>query len=618
MSDLLSIARSGVTTYSRALEVVADNVANAGTPGHVRRLSTLGPTVVEGGIAPLEKDPLGSGGVRLVAITRAADALQTDTLRRAEGQVHALQSTSRWLAEVQGALSGANALDGPINGFFTSLSDLAADPTSNAVRATFLASAATVADRFNAMADSLQTIDSNLQLEARTQTKALTGLAKSLADVNTQMRRAAPGGKASVVLADERDRILSSMATYVTFEVTFDSRGQASVRVPDAGGPALVEGEVAHAASIRPDGGWLTLRIGDGGTAEMAAMTGGSLAGLSKARMQVSQAIDGVDMLADRIANEVNAVHMAGTDLLGNPGEPLFTTHKAFATSATANGGTARITTDLAPGATPSPLNLVHDGSQWILARDDLSASVSGSLPLTLDGVTVDLAGGTPRNGDLYTITTVAGARGIAAANLTPGQVAAASNWLGEAAGANTGSGTIAVRSAAAAVPPSTGPWAVSTLADGSLQLVDDLGTVLATGLPGDWLSGDGFAVRINGTPAEGDVFRVAPVGNGDGGNGNALALLALRDGVGPAGTIGDQQDLIVNRIAVPLHDVDLRLEVATANRDSIAENLNHSSGVDLNTEATEMLRLQQAYQANARIIQTARDTFDSILKATA
>jgi flagellar hook-associated protein 1 FlgK len=37
-------------------------------------------------------------------------------------------------------------------------------------------------------------------------------------------------------------------------------------------------------------------------------------------------------------------------------------------------------------------------------------------------------------------------------------------------------------------------------------------------------------------------------------------------------------------------------------------------SGVDLDTEAVDLLRYQQAYSASSRIIQVARDTFQSIL----
>jgi flagellar hook-associated protein 1 len=48
--------------------------------------------------------------------------------------------------------------------------------------------------------------------------------------------------------------------------------------------------------------------------------------------------------------------------------------------------------------------------------------------------------------------------------------------------------------------------------------------------------------------------------------------------------------------------------EAAVAARDEV-------SGVDLDTEAVDLIRFQQAYQASSRIIQVARDTFQSILE---
>ena len=66
MSDMLSIAQSGVRAYARALDVVADNVANAGTPGHVRRTANLTPAATASSPGPLELDPVGGNGVRLI------------------------------------------------------------------------------------------------------------------------------------------------------------------------------------------------------------------------------------------------------------------------------------------------------------------------------------------------------------------------------------------------------------------------------------------------------------------------------------------------------------------------------------------------------------------------
>ena len=48
--------------------------------------------------------------------------------------------------------------------------------------------------------------------------------------------------------------------------------------------------------------------------------------------------------------------------------------------------------------------------------------------------------------------------------------------------------------------------------------------------------------------------------------------------------------------------------------RDNAAAARDAVSGVDLDTEAVDLIRFQQAYQASSRVIQVARETFQSIL----
>jgi len=616
MSDLMSIAQSGVRAYAKALDVVADNVANAATPGHVRRTTTLSPATLSGGQPPLELDPVGGSGVRLTSVGRAVDLLRAETVRRAESSVNALDATDRWLTAIQSALTGPNAVDAPMSELFGSLSDLANDPSNLAVRQTFLAKAQTLTDRFNGSAADLGRIEQDLALEGKTEVARLNGLSQGLADVNAQLRRSTSGSGASVALADQRDRILAQMSTIVAFNVRFDARGQASVRIPDAGGPMLVDGQTAQSARVLQTGFGLSLRIGPKGNDQAATLTGGTLAGLSAARVVLNQSRDRLDAMADRTASDFNRVHQEGVDFNGNDGGLLFSTRKPIITAAGANGGTARVSAEIADGADPAPMTLSFDGSVWTLEVDSFGPSISDALPLALDGLTVDTAG-PARNGDVYRIRMGGGAAGIGLRPITPAEVSAASRWGADPLPTNLGSGRAELRMESALPLPATPPFAVSTLPGGILELTDGLGTVLATGFAGDWLAGDGFAIRIGGNPAEGDRFAIERTGPSDGGNGNSIALLALRDSGGPAGTFGEAQDRLITGVSVPLAETRAREDVARINRDTAAEALNESSGVDLNTEAAEMLRLQQAFQANARIIQTARETFDSILAAT-
>lgn len=616
MSDLLSIAQSGVRAYAKALDVVADNVANAATPGHVRRTTTLSPAIMSGGQPPLELDPVGGSGVRLTGVGRAIDLLRAETVRRAEGTVSSLGATDRWLTAIQSALTGPNALQAPMSELFGSLSDLANDPSNLAVRQTFLAKAQTLADRFNGSAADLARIGADLALESKTEVSRLNGLSQGLADVNSQLRRATSGSGAGVALADERDRILAQMSTIVSFDLRLDARGQASVRIPDAGGPLLVDGQTARSARVVNSGFGLTLRIGPTGNDEAATLTGGTLAGLSAAQVVLGQSRDRLDALADRTAVDFNRVHQEGVDFNGLDGGLLFNTIKPVIRAAGANGGATRVSAELADGAAPSPMTLSFDGSAWTLAVDGGGPSVSGALPLLLDGLTVS-ATGSARNGDVFRIRTGAGAAGIGLRPIGPADVAAAARWSADPVPGNRGSGRPELRIEPALPVPATPPFAVIALPGGMLELTAGLGVSLATGAPGDWLVGDGFAVRIGGNPAEGDRFAIERTGSSDGGNMNSLALLALRDSGGPSGTFGETQDQLITGVSLPLAEARARGDVARINRNTAAEALNESSGVDLNTEAAEMLRLQQAFQANARIIQTARETFDSILAAT-
>ncbi len=92
--------------------------------------------------------------------------------------------------------------------------------------------------------------------------------------------------------------------------------------------------------------------------------------------------------------------------------------------------------------------------------------------------------------------------------------------------------------------------------------------------------------------------------------NGNILALGALRGGTGAEAAWNQQvayTGLMVQHAKAEDAAASALHEQAQLARDQV-------SGVDLDREAAELLRLQQAYEATARILQVARDTIQSIL----
>jgi flagellar hook-associated protein 1 FlgK len=132
-------------------------------------------------------------------------------------------------------------------------------------------------------------------------------------------------------------------------------------------------------------------------------------------------------------------------------------------------------------------------------------------------------------------------------------------------------------------------------------------GGVTATG-PGAPLLAGTDAVSVSLTVN--DPAAIAAATPGGNPAGNLLALAALRGDSG-----GEEQwKLYVSRTAIDLGNARADVTAASLFADRAAAQRDAISGVDLDLEAAEMLRLQQAYGAAARVLQVARDTVQTIL----
>ena len=152
------------------------------------------------------------------------------------------------------------------------------------------------------------------------------------------------------------------------------------------------------------------------------------------------------------------------------------------------------------------------------------------------------------------------------------------------------------------------------------IEVLDsDTGHSIATRL----LDQNGFAnfedyqLELNGLAHKDDQFTVSQNVNvmGDGRNLNLLLNLQTADANG-TGSGGFQQvfNTIVAGVGAALQSGDIALDAATATRDAAAEAESEFSGVNLDVEAAALMEFQQAYQASARILSTARELFQSLL----
>ena len=623
MTDLLSIGASGVLAYRNALAVVGDNVANANTPGYVRRTLVL-KTAPAGGVGdPLFRD-IGSGtGAQAGTVARAYDALRTQAARNADSDVGRLTTRADWLTRVQAALGiGDASLTTRIGGFFDTARALSASPASPAARTLFLDSADGLAAQFQATATNLKGVAADLRSTATTMIAQVNGLTATLADVNLQLKGTGASGEAANALLDTRDRTLGALSALVRITATESADGSVAVRLGEGdGGPLLVSGTAATRIGVQSGATGLDLVIDPTGAAQVTRLpASGSLAGLIEAGRQVATTTLSVDALATRIADAVNAQQTLGVDGNGADGTPLFVTRGLEAVSALGNAGSATLGVSVADAAPVSALGYVmrFDGSAWSLARGDGSGSVSGAGTLSLDGVTATPSSGA-RTGDTFTLNAVTGAGGLSLRRLVPAQIAAADRWLSDAGAANAGSVKLSTATdPAAAGLPALAAYRIDITGPATANVVDPTtGTVLSTAaIDGTSIAGAGFHFSLSGTGVAGDSFRIARTGAGSGDNGNIAAFAALRTQTGTGGTIEANLDGLVASIASTLSDTNALAHGATAVQADAARAADAVSGVDLDQQAAELQALQAAYRASSQVIQTARDMFNTLLMA--
>ncbi len=187
---------------------------------------------------------------------------------------------------------------------------------------------------------------------------------------------------------------------------------------------------------------------------------------------------------------------------------------------------------------------------------------------------------------------------------------------------ANSGGGTINQAIVGSPDPGLTGAVTITFTSPTTFNV-----TGATTGSPtvnvpyssGGVISYNGWNFSVTGTPATGDSFAVGPNTNGVGDSGNIRQIAALQSKMTLAGGTATFQDIYGQIVA----DVGTKTQQANTSHDALSALLQQSndavsavSGVNLDEEAANMLKFQQAYQAAAKIIATSDTMFQSLLLA--
>lgn len=345
----IGTALSALVAQRMALDVAGQNVANANTAGYTRQRAEL--SALTGAQVPsmfAASDGVGSG-VRVSAISRAADSFLDARVRTQTSGAEYLTARADIYTTLEKSLGepSATGLASQLSTFWNDWHDVANTPDKSSARTVLLDDARQIADTLHQLYGAVGTQWRQTRATAAGLVDQANSLAAGVADLNARILAVTVSGGSAHELADERDLLITQLAGLVGATVQARQDGQLDVLV---GGNALVFGSDARvltvqgaadfaqatgdAAATPPVSGhgvWLAWADRPDQQVQIA---GGRVAGLLTALAPPSgtgtggiltEAAARLDEVARCLVTAVNTAHVTGVTADGTPGTAFFT-----------------------------------------------------------------------------------------------------------------------------------------------------------------------------------------------------------------------------------------------------------------------------------------------------
>lgn len=639
MADLLGTAVSGLLAYQRALNTTSHNITNVNTAGYSRQrveLSSASPQYIGGNYV--------GSGVDVQNVRRVYDEFLGAQVRGTTSMASQHDATYELAVQIDNMLADpAAGLSPALQSFFNAVQDLASDPTSTPARQVVLSEGESLVARFNDLFSRLDDLRTGVNTRLTTQVRDINSLAQAIADVNNDIINAptGPNGQVSGDLLDRRDQLLNELSEMVSLSTVKQDDG--SVNVFIGSGQSLVVGIRAQTLSTvsdpyDPSRNQVAYVDASGNSTNITSqLNGGKLGGTLEFRDRVlDPAMNALGRVAIGLSESFNDQHKLGQDLNGNIGGDFFSLGGGEVLPHAGNTGTGVVNTSITDLSqlTTSNYRISRSGTDYTLTRlsdgqtTDLDAAGFPGGAVTVDGLQFSLGSGAIADGDRFLVRpTRTGAQGIGMAIDHTNEIAAAAPMRTSSASANAGTGAVSAGTVNGPAPVSGSLRNTVTITFDSPPTTFDVydvtsGAALATNVSytsGADITYNGWTLQIKGTPAAGDVFTVESNVGGNGDNRNAVLLAGVHEkGSLDSGrtTLVDAYGGMVGDVGTRTRQAELAGKAQNLLKDQAVAAREAVSGVNLDEEAANLVRYQQAYQAAAQAISVANTLFQSVLSA--
>ncbi len=663
MASIQNVGSNALLAFQRAMVTTGHNIANSSTEGYNRQrvsFASREPQLVGG-------NWVGSG-VQVSEIQRMYDGFMAEQVITSQSAASRLETLDNQVTRMDTLLARPESgLDDPLQEFYGSMQALSNDPSSIAARHTLITDAETLVDRFHFLGDEYSAMRLDVNQELENNLTVLNGLADSVANLNKVIvsARGSAGGQAPNDLLDQREGLVKEIAKLV--DVTGVEQDDGALNLFVGQGQALVVASTATRFSVTtnpentlsPD---ISMATANGSSVITNEITGGALGGLLEFRRDyVDPGQNELGLAAVGLVTQINQQHELGLDLTSTAGGNFFQDFNIQGKGSLTNSGAGAVSLDFVASdignVTTSDYRLVSDdgADAYTLTRlsDGTTWAIDGSLPspqLTADGFNLTVVPGANAGDSFLLQPTRDAAENIRFVITDPVRIAAAGSLrsaeMTDAKGnpINTGDGTItqAVTSSVTGIPL-TGDitFTFTNDADGS----GNSGFTIVGGpaAPNDYLLYDpttndiygknypdstnptqfenygSLSFTFAGTPVVGDQFQITNNDNATGDNRNALSMVALQESrflTGGTVNLQESYSQLVSSVGADAKGIEINLRSQTGLLEANEAALSSVGGVNLDEEAANLIKYQQAYQASAQIITVSNQLFDTLINA--
>ena len=665
--DLYNLGVSGLLAAQQQLATTGHNIANVDTKGYTRQ------QVIQGTQGALWEGGNYHGiGVYTQEVRRIYDQFAFSEAVYHQSRFSYAETYHSRVSGLDETLSkvGNNLLD-TVASFYDALNSVVDQPTDIGTRQVLLDKADAMCSVFNSLNASLEAQYEAVNTDISSIAQRMNEISSQLADMNRQIITASGNGTGATPndLLDRRDKLISELSEYTTVSTVEQQGGAVSVII--GSGQTLVAGNTAFGVATIPDSADVRdVDIVLTQSGNIIPLSGSGLGGQVGAlydyrEREMKEALNELGLTALAIADAFNHQQAQGLDLHEAFGNNLFTDineaalAQQRAISSNSNTGNSQLQIDITEvsNLNGGEYKLLFDGTDYRLKDLETGKITVLGAPgaITMpdadgDGVSdlgfeITELSGTPLDGDTWTILPSRGFAGDLETTLTdPAQVAASSIFALYPSANNVSPADVKVIDVDVTDPNyATAKNGIdltfleNPAGSGNIyyDMLDPSGTsvlgapVLLPPTPAQ-ISYGGITMLVRGKPL-GQPSTSMPPGPGtpehyniqyafgSGNNGNAVTMTEFQTSKflkGDSLSIEGHYQSLVTRTGVHTETASIQLTTSNTTYSQAMTTLQSAGGVNLDEEASNLIRYQQSYQAAARIVTVAREITDTILNA--